>query len=81
MVNRGLFLIGGSGGRDGVALSFRLSQLQYRIYVRHAGDVEKIQRELEVCLGEGLDAHYVQADVCRQELLVEIEATGSLPRP
>ncbi len=62
------------------SLGFRLSQLQYRIYVRHAGDVEKIQRELRVCLGEGLDAHYVQADVCRQELLVEIEATGSLPR-
>ena len=63
------------------ALGFRLSQLQYRIYVRHAGDVEKIQRELRVCLGEGLDTHYVQAEVCRQELLVEIEATGSLPRP
>ena len=62
------------------ALGFRLSQLQYRIYVRHAGDVEKIQRELRVCLGEGLEAQYVQADVCRQELLVEIEATGSLLR-
>ena len=58
---------------------FDLSGLNYRVYVRHPADLEKIRAELERCVGNGLKAVYLQADVCRQDLLLEIEATASHP--
>lgn len=55
---------------------FLLSKLQLRVYVRHPEDAYAVRRELHVCLGKPLNLCFVQADVCRQELLMEIEATG-----
>jgi enamine deaminase RidA (YjgF/YER057c/UK114 family) len=55
---------------------FTLSKLQLRVYVRHPEDADAVRRELRVCLGKQLNLCLVQADVCRQELLVEIEASG-----
>jgi enamine deaminase RidA (YjgF/YER057c/UK114 family) len=67
---------------------FMLADLQLRVYVRHPEDADAVRRELGVCLGAGpgerqvreLNVCFVQADVCRQELLVEIEASGWVPR-
>jgi enamine deaminase RidA (YjgF/YER057c/UK114 family) len=55
---------------------FTLSKLHLRVYVRHPEDADAVRRELRVCLGKQLNLCFVQADVCRQELLVEIEASG-----
>jgi chorismate lyase / 3-hydroxybenzoate synthase len=55
---------------------FMLAQLQMRVYVRDPEDADAVRRELGVCLGKNFNACFVQADVCRQELLVEIEASG-----
>ncbi|MHB9020607.1 MAG: chorismate transformation enzyme, FkbO/Hyg5 family [Halothiobacillus sp.] len=55
---------------------FLLAQLQWRVYVRRPEDADAVRRELRVCLGKKLNMCFVQADVCRQELLVEIEASG-----
>lgn len=55
---------------------FTLAQLHLRVYVRRAEDADAVRRELQVCLGKPLNLCFVQADVCRQELLVEIEASG-----
>ncbi|OZB36587.1 MAG: hypothetical protein B7X35_08200 [Halothiobacillus sp. 14-56-357] len=55
---------------------FMLADLQLRVYVRRPEDAEAVRRELGVCLGKNLNVCFVQADVCRQELLVEIEASG-----
>ncbi|RZL87282.1 MAG: hypothetical protein EOP82_26950 [Variovorax sp.] len=57
---------------------FDLETLDCVVYVRHAGDTAIVRRVLEETLGA--EAHtlsqavYLQADICRQDLLVEIEA-------
>lgn len=54
---------------------FELADLDYTIYVRHSDDLETIRNELKLCVGDALKAVYLQANVCRQNLLLEIEAT------
>ena len=56
---------------------FALSSLNYRVYVRHAADQAQIHAELTHCVGDSLKVVYLQADVCRQDLLLEIEATAA----
>ncbi len=58
---------------------FALSSLNYRVYVRHLADLELIRAELAHCVGDALKAVYLLADVCRQDLLLEIEASASHP--
>ena len=58
---------------------FNLANLHYKVYVRHATDLAKIQAELESMVGTTPNAIYLQADVCRQDLLLEIEATAGHP--
>tara|TARA_R110001606_G_scaffold395664_2_gene568455 strand:- start:68619 stop:69737 length:1119 start_codon:yes stop_codon:yes gene_type:complete len=55
---------------------FDLSSLNYTVYVRHLDDLDAIRNELRLCIGDALKAVYLQANVCRQDLLVEIEATA-----
>lgn len=58
---------------------FSLSGLHYKAYVRHPADLAQIRVELARCAGDSLKVTYLQADVCRQDLLLEIEATGAHP--
>jgi enamine deaminase RidA (YjgF/YER057c/UK114 family) len=53
---------------------FTLQDLQYTVYVKRADDLAQIQSVLEARVGVNAEVIYVQADVCRVELLVEIEA-------
>lgn len=53
-----------------------VSRMYYRAYVRNAEDLLEVQRAVNHCLGHQVQLHYVQADICRRDLLVEIEATG-----
>jgi len=53
---------------------FDLPGLHYKVYVRHPEDLDRILPELSRCVGQTPKAIYLQADVCRQELLLEIEA-------
>lgn len=62
-------------GRSG----FDLAGLHYRVYVRHPADLAQIRAELTRCVGSAPKAVYLQADVCRSDLLLEIEATAALP--
>lgn len=55
---------------------FDLGSLHYKVYVRHAADAPLIHAELTRLAGIELNAIYLQADVCRQDLLLEIEATA-----
>lgn len=50
-----------------------------RIYVRHPGDLVKIRTKLARYAGSGTETTYLQADICRPELLVEIEGLA-VPR-
>lgn len=54
---------------------FARGDLAYKVYVRHAADLGAIQQELNAWL-PGAAAIYLQADICRADLLVEIEASG-----
>lgn len=54
---------------------FGLADLDYRAYVRHPADLDTVREVLRQQLGEA-PVRYVQADVCRADLLVEIEAQG-----
>jgi hypothetical protein len=56
-----------------------LGGLVCKVYVRHAADLPVIQAELCSALGSSAPVIYLKADICRQDLLVEIEATGMYP--
>lgn len=58
---------------------FNLAALHYKVYVRHVHDLGAVRGELERLVGEQLNAIYLQADVCREDLLLEIEATAGHP--
>ena len=54
---------------------FSLETLACKVYVRNPSDLPVIQRELRAALGSSARAVYLQADICRRDLSVEIEAT------
>ena len=53
----------------------RAEALVHRAYVRHPADMPAVRRCLERCLG-GAGLTLMQADVCREDLLVEVESFG-----
>ncbi|UTV54361.1 chorismate transformation enzyme, FkbO/Hyg5 family [Burkholderia arboris] len=58
---------------------FSLADLSYRVYVRDAGDaaaIAGIGRVLREAAGPHVRLLFVHADVCRDDLLVEIEASA-----
>ncbi|MDP3251208.1 MAG: hypothetical protein Q8M77_04785 [Hydrogenophaga sp.] len=61
---------------------FALASMTHRAYVRHASDADAVQRTLQPLLG-GAPLVCVQADICRSDLLVEVEsqAIQALPSP
>ena len=60
---------------------FSLERLLYKIYVRHRSDLETVRREVDAALGSAAARVYLQADVCRADLDVEIEAAGGCGGP
>jgi chorismate lyase / 3-hydroxybenzoate synthase len=62
--------------RLGDATAWPLEALSYKAYVRHAGDLPQVQREVTAALGPTADVLYLRADICRSDLLVEIEGFG-----
>ena len=58
---------------------FELGALAFKVYVRRPADLPVIKAELAAALGAGTKVIYLQADICRQDLLVEIEAAGMCP--
>lgn len=58
---------------------FAIENLFYRVYVRHPQDVPAINDELRRSLGQSARLTFLAADICRQDLLMEIEATAGHP--
>jgi enamine deaminase RidA (YjgF/YER057c/UK114 family) len=71
-------LLGEANRLAGGAL-FDLDALAYKVYVRRPRDLPVIQAHLASRLGPKAQIIYLRADICRQDLLVEIEATGMCP--
>jgi hypothetical protein len=63
---------------------FPADALNYTVYLRRADDLAVVRDEFERAVGAqtpaARDAIYLQADICRSELLVEIEAHGFASR-
>jgi chorismate lyase / 3-hydroxybenzoate synthase len=57
---------------------FELDALNYRVYVRQAADLDAVRAVMEERVGHAA-VLYVQGDICRRELLVEVEAVGHRP--
>ncbi len=58
--------------------AFAADQLDYVVYLRHADDLPQVRALLLAQLGAPAQRiFFVQADICRAELLVEIEASGA----
>jgi chorismate lyase / 3-hydroxybenzoate synthase len=55
---------------------YSLEGLKFKVYVRRASDLAATMRVLSAALDGSTTIVYLQADVCREDLLVEIEATG-----
>jgi enamine deaminase RidA (YjgF/YER057c/UK114 family) len=62
--------------RQAPGAEFRLDQLAYKVYVRHAENLATVRREMAQFIGAPVSAVFLQADVCRADLMVEIEASG-----
>ena len=60
----------GGGGR------YSLDGLKLKVYVRNPADLPAIEATLSELVNPAASIVYVQADVCREDLLVEIEAVG-----
>jgi enamine deaminase RidA (YjgF/YER057c/UK114 family) len=56
--------------------AFPLREASYKAYVRFPADVEAVRREVAAALGEEADVNFLRADICRSDLLVEIEAVA-----
>lgn len=57
---------------------FALNHLLYRVYIRHSADLAAVREVMQARIGAHFDAIFLQADVCRQDLLMEIEASATL---
>jgi enamine deaminase RidA (YjgF/YER057c/UK114 family) len=72
-------VVGAARARAGGA-PLRVEDLAYLVYVRHARDLPAVKAQFLAEVGPhgtaARRAHFVQADICRAELLVEIEAVG-----
>ena len=55
---------------------FSIQALAYKVYLRHAASLPKVTSALRALVGPTAPIAFLSADVCRRELLVEIEAVG-----
>jgi chorismate lyase/3-hydroxybenzoate synthase len=56
--------------------AFRMDEMRYNAYVRHPGDLNAVRSAIERKMGTDAEVAYLQADICRADLLVEVEAFG-----
>jgi len=56
---------------------YATDMLAYKVYVRNPQHLPTIAAELRAAIGQRVTVTYLHADVCRRELLVEIEAASS----
>jgi len=58
---------------------YDLESLSYKVYLRRQDDFKAVQEVLLQVIGSNIQATYLEADICRQDLLVEIEAIAGIP--
>lgn len=63
--------------RAGAGADWGLNELALKVYVRHARDLDVVRAEMAARGIDAAAALYLHADICRADLLVEIEAFGA----
>ena len=58
------------------SLPYRIDELAFRVYLRHATDFATVRAVLNAMLGAAAPFACIVGDICRSDLLVEIEATA-----
>ena len=58
------------------SLPYRIDELAFRVYLRHATDFATMRAVLNAMLGAAAPFACIVGDICRSDLLVEIEATA-----
>ena len=58
---------------------YNMQNMSYKVYLRHPEHIDVIRGELQKALGPEVNAIYLQADICRHDLMVEIEALAGIP--
>ena len=67
-------------GRTALGRKLPLDALAYKVYVRDPRDLPLIRAELSHAIAAEASVIYLEADICRRDLAVEIEAFGSRAR-
>lgn len=57
---------------------YDLNDLSYKVYLRQFTDLPIVRAELDLLVTPEAPVFYLQADICRADLLVEIEATAGV---
>ena len=55
---------------------FTMESLHYKVYVRNANNLEQVRVEVRRAVGSSAHVTFLQADICRSDLLVEVEASA-----
>lgn len=61
------------------ASRYDMKNMSYKVYLRHPDHIDLVRRELQNALGQSVNAIFLQADICRHDLIVEIEALAGIP--
>jgi chorismate lyase / 3-hydroxybenzoate synthase len=67
----------GEANRVAGAARFALGSMAYKVYIRRSSDLPIVQAQLSAAIGSSARIVYLKADICRHDLLVEIEASGA----
>ncbi|MHB8759751.1 MAG: chorismate transformation enzyme, FkbO/Hyg5 family [Thiobacillus sp.] len=68
--------VAAEAARHAPSARFGLDALAYKVYVRRAEDLAAVREVFARTVGADVTAVFLRADVCRADLLVEIEASG-----
>ncbi|MDD2769435.1 MAG: hypothetical protein PHT19_11915 [Methylococcus sp.] len=63
--------------REPTGVGFTPADFRYKVYVRPGCELEQIEWELAAGLPDAAELLFLEADICRHDLLVEIEAFGA----
>ena len=70
----------GEANRTAGGACFMPERFRYKVYIRRLADFAVIASELDATIHPVAPIVYLHADICRPDLLVEIEAAGSAKR-
>ena len=62
--------------RQATQADFQLDHFVYKVYVRNPENLTQVRREIADFFDRPVSVVFLQADICRADLLVEIEASG-----